>query len=67
VLVYEAWRFTSATIEQIASALRVAVERAREAIAWVRRRRSLEHAWDPLPWGLEWRLRWKLLTAPWRV
>jgi REP element-mobilizing transposase RayT len=64
---YALWRFTSASAEQIGSAVGVSAEAVREGVRRARRDRARTHAWPRLFWTLEWGLRWRLGAAPHRA
>jgi REP element-mobilizing transposase RayT len=65
-LCFALWRFTSARIEEIAAAKRLAVERVERALAECRSRCRIDEAWARVVWRLEWGLRWRLAAGPWR-
>jgi hypothetical protein len=66
-LLYAAWRFTSATVAEIAEAFTLTPQRVRVAIMQMRGKRVRESAWEPTLWRLEWRLRWQLAAGPHRA
>jgi hypothetical protein len=67
LLTYALWRFTSASLEELAEALSATSEAVAEALRRVRRDRQREAAWQRLLWRLEWGLRWRLRAAAHRA
>jgi hypothetical protein len=60
------WRFTSASIEQIAEVSRNALEHVERVVLESRMRSRVDEAWARMLWRLEWALRWRLAAGPWR-
>jgi hypothetical protein len=66
VVAYLLWRFCSASLRQIATALGRRLEEVRRMVECVRQQRTTVAAWAVTLWRLEWRLRWRLASGPHR-
>jgi hypothetical protein len=64
---YALWRFTSATARGIAKLVGVTADAVWRAIERTRRLRRTEPAWGRLLQRLEWRLLFRVRSAPWRT
>lgn len=66
VIAYTMWRFSSASVDRIALATRIARTDFGDVLREIHGTRSIDPAWRRLLWSLEWALRWQLRAAPHR-
>jgi hypothetical protein len=67
VISYALFRFSSASLPELATALETTLETMREAVCRIRGEVTKSAGWRRLLWGLEWGLRWRLRAGPHRA
>ena len=67
LIAYTIFRFSSASMPELASALDMSLEATRDAICRIRGELAASVGWQRLLWGLEWSLRWSLRAGPHRA
>src|SRR5205085_1137202 len=67
LIAYTLFRFSSASLPELATALELSLDGMRDAVCRIRGELLKSEGWRRLLWGVEWCLRWRLRAGPHRA